>query len=199
MSYHLCARQIGQCVGLGRGIQEYHLCARNANCKKMDREKVEKVVRKIKKSKAKQIIKKAVEGFVLDDLDDVMGMSRLDIVRKKKQLEEANKGNRKEEEIKKLKDIMNEVIEKGSTKYMNNLIKNEKDPKNAQKFINKNQINLSNLEKKAIDILSKLYDNIGAEKGRQKVGTALIGKFKQASRLNTSRAKAVIKKYYKNR
>ena len=37
MSYHLCARQIGQCVGLGRGIKEYHLCARNANCKKKDR------------------------------------------------------------------------------------------------------------------------------------------------------------------
>ena len=56
MSYHLCARQIGQCVGLGRGIQEYHLCARNANCKKMDREKVEKVVSKIKKrEKNKQV------------------------------------------------------------------------------------------------------------------------------------------------
>ena len=62
MSYHLCARQIGQCVGLGRGIQEYHLCARNANCKKLDRDKVEKVVKKIKESKAKKIIKKAVEG-----------------------------------------------------------------------------------------------------------------------------------------
>ncbi len=56
MSYHLCARQIGQCVGLGRGIQEYHLCARNANCKKIDREKVEKVVSKIKKrEKNKQV------------------------------------------------------------------------------------------------------------------------------------------------
>jgi hypothetical protein len=56
MSYHLCARQIGQCVGLGRGIKEYHLCARNANCKKMDREKVEKVVSKIKKrEKDKQV------------------------------------------------------------------------------------------------------------------------------------------------
>ena len=56
MSYHLCARQIGQCVGLGRGIKEYHLCARNANCKKLDREKVEKVVKKIKKrEKNKQV------------------------------------------------------------------------------------------------------------------------------------------------
>lgn len=56
MSYHLCARQIGQCVGLGRGIKEYHLCARNANCKKMDMEKVEKVVKKIKeREKNKQV------------------------------------------------------------------------------------------------------------------------------------------------
>lgn len=298
MSYYLCARQIGQCVGLGRGIKEYHLCARNANCKKMDREKVEKVVKKIKereknkqverignflyvaqsrpanlkfdiemineyqshiKSSQKPRIRKKTKDYWLEqarkakelvnlksawmkknfpnaDINDPTLPSQLNhamitLEKRKKQLKNrtvarnrrtssintaireynkdkakqiikksvANKGNKKEEEIKKLKDMMNEVIEKGSTKYMYNLIKNEKDPKNAQKKINKNQINLSNLEKESIGILSKLYDNIGAEKGRQTVGTALIGKFKQASRLNSSRAKAVIKKYYKNR
>ncbi len=63
MSYHLCARQIGQCVGLGRGIKEYHLCARNANCKKKDREKVEKVVSKIKGREKDKAVKRIDKFF----------------------------------------------------------------------------------------------------------------------------------------
>jgi len=118
---------------------------------------------------------------------------------KPKSKPESNKGNRQEEgAIKKVKDLMNEVIEKGSTKYMYNLIKNEKDPNKADTLIKNNQKTLSKLEEDAIDILSKLY-NIGKKKAIEQIGASLIYNFSQTRKLNKARVKATTKKYYKNR
>jgi hypothetical protein len=164
MSYHLCARQIGQCVGLGRGIKEYHLCARNANCKKIDREKVEKVVKKIKERKSKKIIKKAVEGFVLDDLNDVMGMSRLDIVRKKKQLEEANKGNRKEQKY--LQDYIKEYTKVYNQKLKELGVKKIETPNYCNKKDNKNRSSCQSLLTYTINRLNLYNDGVIPDKSK---------------------------------
>ena len=59
--YHKCARVIGECVGLKKGIKGYHDCARKSNCKKTDREKVEKVKQRLKVATAKKTISKMVK------------------------------------------------------------------------------------------------------------------------------------------
>ena len=56
MSYNTCAREIGKCVGLKKGVKGYHKCAKTSNCKKADREKVNVVKKKIVTSRAKKII-----------------------------------------------------------------------------------------------------------------------------------------------
>ena len=92
MSYHLCARQIGQCVGLGRGIQEYHLCARNANCKKIDRDKVQKVVSKIKKSEKNKQVER-IGNFLkkTQDRPFILEMASANVRNYQNHMKEANK------------------------------------------------------------------------------------------------------------
>jgi hypothetical protein len=59
--YHKCAREVGKCKGLNKGIKGYHECAKKANCKKVDREKVEKVKENLKTATAKKTISKLIK------------------------------------------------------------------------------------------------------------------------------------------
>ena len=59
-TYHSCARTNGQCVGLKKGLKGYHKCARDSKCKKSDREKVEDIRARMKISRAKATVKKAI-------------------------------------------------------------------------------------------------------------------------------------------
>ena len=58
--YHKCAREIGECVGLKKGVKGYHGCAKASNCKKSDRLKVQEVSGKIKKTKAETLMKSII-------------------------------------------------------------------------------------------------------------------------------------------
>jgi hypothetical protein len=60
-TYHSCARTVGQCVGLKKGLSGYHSCASSSNCKKADRAKVSGLVDKMKTSKATRVVKKRVQ------------------------------------------------------------------------------------------------------------------------------------------
>lgn len=55
MSYHLCAKESG-CVGLGRGISEYHNCAKRNYCKKSDSNlrETKQLIAKLKAKKARK-------------------------------------------------------------------------------------------------------------------------------------------------
>ena len=57
-SYWECAKE-SHCVGLGRGISQYHLCAKVNNCRKKDRGKSEiketkELIQKLKAKKARK-------------------------------------------------------------------------------------------------------------------------------------------------
>mgnify|MGYP006950520967 CR=1 FL=1 len=62
--YHKCAKTIGKCKGLGQGVKGYYKCATDANCKKEDRLKVNKIKDKIENTKQKEKVKKAIKSFV---------------------------------------------------------------------------------------------------------------------------------------
>ena len=178
MSYHLCARQIGQCVGLGRGIKEYHLCARNANCKKIDREKVEKVVKKIKEREKNKQVERITDFFsvvqgrpsnlkdtssLISDYHSAMELANKPRIRKKTKaywLEEARKAK--------------EYIDL-NTAWM------KKNFPNADI----NDLTLTSQLSKAIEKLEKNKEDLQERK-------------KNRNRRNSSINKA-IKKYYKNR
>ena len=47
--YNTCVREIGKCVGLKKGVKGYQDCAKKSNCKKTERQKLEKIKGKIQK------------------------------------------------------------------------------------------------------------------------------------------------------
>ena len=60
-AFHKCAREVGQCRGLGGGVKGYYKCATKSNCKSKDRKKVERVADKIMKSTAGTLIAKSLK------------------------------------------------------------------------------------------------------------------------------------------
>lgn len=72
--YHKCAREVGKCKGLKKGLKGYHKCATVSNCKKSDREKVAKAVRKIKAStKARARKKRENDDTMTQSVKERMG------------------------------------------------------------------------------------------------------------------------------
>ena len=60
-AFHKCAREVGQCRGLGDGVKGYYKCANKSNCKSKERKKLEMLGSKIKKSTAGNLIAKSLK------------------------------------------------------------------------------------------------------------------------------------------
>ena len=142
--YHKCAREIGECVGLKKGVKGYHGCAKASNCKKSDRLKVQEVSGKIKKTKAETLMKSIIpvlKNNLKKKIETIKKTNTKTIPKQKMTLEESY-DRYVNEYLQKMSDILAEIAKKsgGRTPQVNDEVKELAKDKKSQQNVIYNQL-----------------------------------------------------------